>query len=167
MTSQKSHGHKTRLAIGLLTVVSAMLIFGLQAQSFMRPHAPAMSLFGQAPLVVRLHASAALLALLAGALQLALPKGGARHRILGWMWAIVMLAVASSSLLIASRNGYSAVHVLTVLTFVGIPIGVLSARQRNWSRHAKVMKAVFAIGLVAGGLFNFMPGRLMWEMVFG
>jgi len=159
---------KYQFLFGCATLTSALSIFCLQADYFTRPHVPDFDFIRSASLAIRLHIAAALFALMLGSIQLAMPKGGMRHKIFGWFWIALMMFVAISSLFVTGvNNGYSPVHILTVLTIVGLPIGVLSARQRNWKRHAAVMRAVFAIGLVAGGIFNFMPGRLVWRVVFG
>lgn len=53
-----------------------------------------------APLVIQIHAFAAITAFAVGVVQLAAPKGTIPHRLTGWSWAALMLTVAISSLFI-------------------------------------------------------------------
>ena len=50
--------------------------------------------------VIQAHACFAFAAIGLGAKQMALPKGAPPHRRAGWMWAILMSAVAATSLFI-------------------------------------------------------------------
>ena len=50
-----------------------------------------------APLVVQVHAFAAMAAFVLGIVQLAGPKGTLPHRTLGYIWVGLMLVVAASS----------------------------------------------------------------------
>lgn len=45
-------------------------------------------------LIITSHALAACAALVIGTLQLTAPKGGPSHRILGYLWAVLMLYIA-------------------------------------------------------------------------
>jgi uncharacterized membrane protein len=53
-----------------------------------------------APQPIPIHAVLALGALVAGAVQFALPKGTQLHRALGWLWVGLMATVAISGLFI-------------------------------------------------------------------
>lgn len=62
-----------------------------------------------APLVIQLHAFAAVGALALGLVQFSLPKGTLPHRTMGWIWVGLMATVAVSS------SGYTAVKSSWVL----------------------------------------------------
>ncbi|MGE0719502.1 MAG: hypothetical protein AB7P02_28935, partial [Alphaproteobacteria bacterium] len=53
-----------------------------------------------APLVIQLHAWAAMGAFALGLVQLVAPKGTLPHRTLGWIWVVLMAVVAVSAFFI-------------------------------------------------------------------
>lgn len=123
-----------------------------------------------ADFAVRLHAFPALLALVLGSLQLALPKGTLPHRVMGWTWVILMTLVAASSFFIhtiCTLGPFSVIHLLSVLTLVTLPFAVHNARQHNIAKHARGMKLLFLGALVIAGAFTLMPGRIMHDVAFG
>lgn len=123
-----------------------------------------------ASLAVRLHAFPAIAAFALGAYQLAARKGTAPHRALGWIWVGLMALVALSSFFIhtiCSFGPFSIIHLLSVVTLVALPIGVWRARKRQIQGHRRAMQLLFAGALVLAGVFTFMPGRIMHDVVFG
>ena len=123
-----------------------------------------------APAVIRLHAFAALAAFALGAVQLAAPKGTIPHRLFGWMWALLMLAVALSSLFIHEIRmwgAWSPIHLLSLLVLITVPLAVIHARRHRVERHRKAMLSLFVGALVVAGIFTLLPGRIMHAVVFG
>ncbi len=123
-----------------------------------------------APAVVQVHVAAALAALLLGAAQFALPKGGGVHRVAGWAWVALMGVVALSAFGLtghAGRGNFSWVHGIAAGVLVLLPLGVMAARRRRIAAHRTRMAALFLGGLVITGAFTLLPGRLMGRVVFG
>lgn len=119
---------------------------------------------------IPLHAFAAVAAFVLGIVQLAAPKGTLPHRALGWVWVALMLAVALSSFWIHQIRlvgPWSPIHLLSIFTLVMLVLGVMAARTHNVRRHKITMVSIFFGALVIAGLFTFMPGRIMHEVVFG
>lgn len=133
------------------------------------PHLPRLSLLAEVSPAIKIHLAAVLLALGVGAVLLAGVKGTRAHRILGWGWVVFMAvgAIASIFIRIVNHGAFSWLHLFTGLTLVSLPIGVMAARRHNVRVHGRTMTRLFVGGLIVAGLFAFMPGRLMWEMVFG
>ena len=52
----------------------------------------------EAGIAIQIHAATAFVAFCLGILQLAAPKGTLPHRTVGWIWVIIMMIVAGSSL---------------------------------------------------------------------
>jgi uncharacterized membrane protein len=105
-----------------------------------------------------------------GAVQLAAPKGTIPHRLFGWLWAGLMLAVIISSFFIHEIRLWgiwSPIHLLSVFTLVMLPLAVLAARRHDVRRHQRTMTGLFAGALVVAGIFTFLPGRIMHSLVFG
>ena len=121
------------------------------------------------PAVV-IHAFPAIAAFVLGAVQLALSKGGNRHRIMGWLWVVLMAVIAGSSFFIhtiCQVGGFSLIHLLSVGTLISLPLVVRAARQHRIKDHAKGMKQLYLMALVLAGAFTFLPGRIMHDVVFG
>ena len=123
-----------------------------------------------APAVIQLHAFAALAAFGLGVVQLSAPKGTIPHRVFGWIWAALMLAVVLSSFFIHTIRlwgPWSPIHLLSLLTLVMVPLAVLRARRHQVDKHRRAMTGLFVGALVVAGIFTLLPGRIMHEVVFG
>ncbi len=125
-----------------------------------------LSPFLAAPAIIQLHVCAALLALVSGSVVMLRRKGTRTHRQLGWIYAAAMVTVASSSLFITRNGSYSAIHLLTALTLIALPYGLLARRAGNIPAHRSAMISLFA-GLAIAGAFTLVPGRLMHQIAFG
>ena len=126
-------------------------------------------LFAAAP-EIQVHAFAAVAAFLLGAVQLAAPKGTLPHRTLGWVWVALMLVISASSFLIHGIKlwgPWSPIHLLSVFTPVMLVVGVVAARRHRVRAHRITMISIYAGALILAGLFTLVPGRLMYQVVFG
>jgi len=124
----------------------------------------------QAEPVIRMHAFAAIAASLLGAVQLAAPKGTLPHRVVGWTWAGLMLAIGVSALFIHEIRlwgPWSPIHLIAIYTLVMLPLGVWRAHRHQVAAHRRTMLGLFLGGLVIAGIFTFLPGRIMHHVVFG
>lgn len=120
--------------------------------------------------VAQAHALAAFAALALGAAQFALPKGGGRHRLLGWSWIALMAAVCLSSFGIHGQRQigpFSWIHGLSLATLGLLALAVVHARRGRIASHRWTMIGLFAGALVVTGLFTLAPGRVMHAVVFG
>jgi uncharacterized membrane protein len=119
---------------------------------------------------VRLHALPAIAAFVLGAIQLAAPKGTLPHRVLGWIWVVLMALTALSSFFIhtiCTVGPFSVIHLLSVVTLLVLPLGVLRARRRDIRGHRRIMLLLFLGALLVAGIFTFMPERIMHDVAFG
>ena len=134
-----------------------------------RLHAPHLELLAAAPIQIRLHVAAVSTALLVGVVLMLGLKGNTLHRTLGWVWVIAMATAAISSLFIHRSNpgGFSFLHLFAGWTLIALPMGVFAARKHNVRLHGRTMTGLFVGGLLIAGAAAFLPGRLMWQMVFG
>lgn len=121
------------------------------------------------PLSVQVHVAAAMVGLLVGAVIFLLPKGTGFHRFLGWTWVSAMILVAATSIAMIAdfRNGINPLHVFTVLTVVSLWAGLTGIRRANVRQHAGSMVGLYVGGLIIAGITAFIPGRTMWQVVFG
>ena len=119
---------------------------------------------------IPVHAFAAMMAFVLGAVQLAAPKGTLPHRTLGWIWVAVMAIVAGSSFWIHQIRlvgPWSPIHLLSIFTLVMLPLGVWMAHRHRVADHRRIMILMFSGALVIAGLFTLLPGRIMHAVVFG
>jgi uncharacterized membrane protein len=119
---------------------------------------------------IRLHAFAAMAAFALGLVQLSAPKGTPPHRTLGWVWVLLMLAVAISAFWIHAIRlwgPWSPIHLLAIFVLIMVPLAVLHARRHRVAQHGWAMISIFAGALVIAGAFTLFPGRIMHAVVFG
>lgn len=119
---------------------------------------------------IPLHAFAAMTAFVLGVVQLAAPKGTLPHRTIGWIWVVLMAAVAISSFWIHQIKlvgPWSPIHLLSIFTLLVLPLGVWKARHHLVADHRRIMIFIFCGALVIAGLFTLLPGRIMHSVVFG
>lgn len=124
----------------------------------------------QASPVIQVHAAVALAALLLGALQFGLRRGGGRHRWMGRLWVGLMAVVALSSFGISGLRQvgpFSWIHLLSLFTLTALVRGVLHARRGEIAAHRWTMIGLYLGALVVTGLFTLLPGRIMGRVVFG
>ncbi|MEO1729285.1 MAG: DUF2306 domain-containing protein [Pseudomonadota bacterium] len=121
---------------------------------------------------ILIHLFTAALAALLGPFILFRRKGDRTHRILGRIWAVLMIVTAISSAFIRTPgagiagSGFSLIHIFTVWTFINVPLGVWAARTNRTRMHRGMMVGLY-IGLLVAGAFTFIPGRLLGNLVFG
>jgi uncharacterized membrane protein len=113
---------------------------------------------------IAVHAVAAIAALGIGATLLAMRKGSGRHRFLGRLWAVAMLAVAISAFFIGS--GFSWLHALAVTALAGLIGAIYYARSGKLRAHRRTVVGLYVGGLVIPGLFALLPQRILGELVW-
>ena len=123
-----------------------------------------------APMAIQIHAFAALSAFVLGLVQFAGIKGTTAHRLMGWLWVGLMTIVAATSYWIRELHvwgEWSPIHLLSIFTLACLPWLVLAARSHNTQMHRGVALGLFFGALVIAGAFTFVPGRIMFDVVFG
>ena len=119
---------------------------------------------------ISLHAFAAMSAFVLGLVQFAAPKGTLPHRTIGWVWVLLMLAVAISSFWVHQIRlvgPWSPIHLISIFVLIMLPLAVWRAHRHQVSEHRRAMIAIFSGALVVAGLFTLLPGRVMHAVVFG
>ncbi|HEY0149405.1 MAG TPA: DUF2306 domain-containing protein [Allosphingosinicella sp.] len=143
-------------AITLLTATLTVLSFGTAAST--KPEAMSAALI--------IHLGTVLPALPLGAYILISRKGGRLHRLLGRIWAGMMIVTAISSFWLRNNGQLSLIHIFSVITLVSVPLAVLAILRGNVERHRRAMLGTY-IGLVVAGAFAFAPGRLLGSWIGG
>ena len=121
--------------------------------------------------LVALHLVAALLALVVGTLLMAGRKGSTGHRRLGWTFVVMLGTATVTSAFIRDHGlpniaGFTPIHLLTLLTAVFLPLGVLRARRGDVAAHRRLMTRLFGGACLIAGLFTLLPGRLLGNLLW-
>jgi uncharacterized membrane protein len=119
---------------------------------------------------IQIHAFAAMGAFVLGVVQLSAPKGTLPHRTVGWIWVTLMFLISISAFFIHQLRiwgPWSPIHLLAIFTLVMLPIAVWRAHKHEVAQHRRAMLGLFLGALVIAGLFTFVPGRIMYAVVFG
>lgn len=120
-------------------------------------------------LAVMIHVSTVMPALALGAWLMLARKGTARHKQLGKLWVVLMVATAISALFIRQINpgAFSPIHLFVPLTLHGAWKAVATARRGDFAAHKRGLVQLYLGAMIIPGLFAFMPGRLFGTWLFG
>ncbi len=119
---------------------------------------------------IQIHVAAAIAAFGLGALVLFRRKGDRLHRAGGRIWVALMLVVCLSSFFIHTirlLGPWSPIHILSVATLISLGSSVWLARSGRIEAHRRTMQSTFGGALIIAGLFSFLPGRIMHDVLFG
>ena len=143
------------LAIGLLVVACVAVWKG-------RPQ------WELIPWQVWLHLATLAVVLAITPVMLLRKRGDNRHRLLGWIWSACMFATALISLDMREINsgGFSPIHILSVITLIGVPVLILSARRRDIQRHRGQARGFVIGALLIAGFFTFPFDRMLGSWLF-
>ncbi|NJM83345.1 MAG: DUF2306 domain-containing protein [Tabrizicola sp.] len=122
-----------------------------------------------APAIIQAHVVLALLAVLLGPAALLRRSRDIWHRQLGRAWVAAMAGTALTSFFITENRTlgpFSLIHVLSILTLVGLWEGVAQARAGRIAEHRRTMLTVFSGAVGVAGLFTLLPGRRMSDALF-
>ncbi|MEO6716660.1 MAG: DUF2306 domain-containing protein [Novosphingobium sp.] len=146
-----------------ITIVITGLVIGISHTIGRSPQSD----YQTPPLAVAIHLLTVIPALLLGAFVNYARKGDALHRILGKVWALLLLITALDSFWIRDLTGHiGPIHILSVVTLVSLPLGFYHIRKGNVEAHKRAMRGAF-IGLCSAALFALMPGRMLGNFLFG
>lgn len=113
------------------------------------------------------HLATVIPAIPLGAYVLTGVKGTARHRLLGRIWAILMLVTAVAAFLISGLSlRFNPIQLFSVLVVYAVVRAVTQARNGQIERHRKTMLLLYT-GMLIAGAFTFAPGRLFGSWLLG
>ena len=109
-----------------------------------------------ASLAIQIHVAAAILAMALGAIVLFRPKGTPIHKLMGRLWAVLMLVVATSAIFINEIRlvgPFSPIHLFVLLTYAGIGFGIWEIRHGRVQSPPATMKSNYLGALLLPGAF--------------
>lgn len=118
------------------------------------------------------HLVTALGALLLGLFMLLRRKGTTSHRVLGWLWVVLMGSTALASAFIRDYRlpnlfGYTPIHLFTLTVAVMLPLAIWHVRHGRIEGHRKTMQGLYIGACVIAGLFTLLPGRFLGSLLWG
>lgn len=128
------------------------------------------------PPATLVHLVLASAAVLLGPAALWARKGSRGHRGLGYAWVTVMVGTAVSAFFIRSTAkfqlyGFSPIHLLGVVTLVGVTGAIVAIAYRKVEIHRRTMQRIYLGACVGAGVFTLLPGRylgdLLWHHALG
>ncbi|HTP75768.1 MAG TPA: DUF2306 domain-containing protein [Rhizomicrobium sp.] len=126
-----------------------------------------------APLAIKLHVATVVPAALVGTYLIFVSRKGAPwHRLLGYLYLVLMSITAVTTLWIHALMpngpffGFSPIHLLIPLTLFGVYNALAGAWSHDITRHRSAMLSVYIGGIVLAGGLTFLPGRIMHAIVF-
>jgi len=145
-SSSRTSGIPNLWITAAITVLITLIVtvLGATTDSFATPQA-ARPKQEAIPLAVLFHLGTVVPALLLGPIILLRQKGDRTHRLLGRIWAALMVATATASVFIGAPGGgiagtgFSPIHIFTVWTFINVPLAIWFARQGKIRAHRGAM----------------------------
>jgi uncharacterized membrane protein len=80
---------------------------------------------------------------------------------------MVTTAVATIFIRNLNSGSFSLIHLLTLLTLLSVPRSWLAARRRDIDAHRQHLLTFYVSAMLIAGVFTFLPGRTMWQWLFG
>ena len=118
---------------------------------------------------VQLHVAAAVLAILLGAYQFLSRKGSVPHRVVGWIWVVLLAALCITSFFIPGSwhiGPVSVFHVLSVYTLWALYMGAKAARDGEVADHKSYMTWLFTLSVVLSAVIAVASGGVLYRVVF-
>jgi uncharacterized membrane protein len=123
--------------------------------------------WGRIPTVVWLHLSTIIIALALTPPLLLRRRGDRRHRLLGRIWVVAMLATALISFGLYSNGRWSAIHLLSLGTLAVTPVIWWSAKTHRVETHRSAVRGMVTGALLIAGFFTFPFNRLLGHWLLG
>lgn len=125
--------------------------------------------WGEVSPLIWAHIATVMLAVLLTPVMLLRQRGDRLHRRIGWVWCAAMMitALLSLGIRVTNHGSLSPIHILSVVTLIGVPRLVLAARQHRIADHRRGVRVIVSLALLVAGLFTFPFGRMLGQWLFG
>ncbi|MFT6657015.1 DUF2306 domain-containing protein [Maritalea sp.] len=118
-------------------------------------------------MAVQIHLVCAASSLVLGLYMLLSTKGSTHHRMIGWVWVVLMLGTATSAAFIHQLRMiwiFSPIHIFVPVTFIGLFEGIRHARAGRVAAHRASMRSMYWGALGIPFAFALMPERVLAYM---
>ncbi len=125
--------------------------------------------WGRVPALVWAHLLTIIVALALTPVILLGRRGTRRHRTLGTIWVVAMIATAVISLFVhvTGPGRFSVIHLISLWTLIQVPVIWWSARTHNVTRHRRSVRGMVIGALLLAGFFTFPFNRLLGHWLLG
>jgi uncharacterized membrane protein len=124
----------------------------------------------QASPAIQVHVAAAVFAIALGAYQFLARKGSIPHRIVGWVWVVLLASICISSFFIPGSifiGPISVFHALSVYTLWSLYMGAKAARQHKVDDHKSYMIWIYGLSIVLSAVIAVgSSGGVLYEVFF-
>ncbi len=118
---------------------------------------------------IQLHVVAAVLALVLGAYQFLSRKGSLPHRVVGWIWVLLLAALCITSFFIPGSwhiGPVSVFHVLSVYTLWALYMGAKAGREGEVEDHKSYMSWLYGLSVVVSAVIAVASGGVLYRVFF-
>ena len=124
-----------------------------------------------APLLIQIHASLALIAVILGPVAIHRKSRDRIHKIVGYVWVSTMFLVATTALAIPAHGfnligPFGPIHLFVVLTYWSLWTGMKAIYRRNIVAHRAALRGLYWQGRAFAALFTLLPGRMVNRSLF-
>jgi uncharacterized membrane protein len=124
----------------------------------------------QASPAIQIHIAAALFAIFLGVYQFLGRKGSVPHRLVGWLWVILLGSICISSFFIPGSvfiGPIGVFHALSVYTLWSLFMGVRAARLHSVQEHKSYMAWIYGLSILLSAVIAVgSSGGVLHEMFF-
>lgn len=123
--------------------------------------------------LIYIHLASVLPAAVLGGFLFAARKGTPRHRMIGKVYMLLMLATAITTLfmpaIVGPRlfNHFGFIHSFSALALWTLPTAYFAARRGDIIAHMRAMRGLYIGGILIAGALAFTPGRVLYVWFFG
>lgn len=94
------------------------------------------------------------------------------HRAFGYAWVTLMIATAITAIFIRDDTlpnvaGYTPIHILVPVTFLGLWRGIQHMLAGNIAAHRALMQKLYYGACVIAGAFTLLPSRYLGRLLWG
>jgi len=120
-----------------------------------------------------LHLASVLPAFLIGTFLLLRRKGSPLHKLLGKIFMVLMLITATITLFMPAQLGptllghFGFIHIFSLLVFNAVPRAYLAVRKGDIISHRNNLIGLYVGAIIIAGGFALLPGRLIYQTLFG
>ena len=118
-------------------------------------------------LPIQLHLITVLPAILLGIANILMAKGATLHKRIGVAWITLILVTSLVSFTIRSEGAYSWIHILSIITILNVILGYIGIKHGNLKMHIGCISGAFVGSFIAGIFAAILPGRFIYEWIFG
>jgi len=126
--------------------------------------------FTDLPNIIQWHAGAAIFAMAIGPFTLWRRRRDKFHRMLGGLWIILMIVVATTAWFIHTIQligPFSPIHLFSLWTYWSLFVALRHVKAGRYKAHGAEMQGLYLWALGVTGIMTLMPGRAMHRILFG